>query len=100
MSDTPEKLIEYREKIDACDQKLLETLAERYGIVREVGLLKVDANMEAVQPVRAQAVKDNAVRKGAEMGLNPAFVQQLYDLIIDHAHDLEHEILDKEDKGT
>lgn len=89
----PEELLAMRREIDELDQALVDVLAKRYDVVRRVGEFKTRHNMEAVQPVRAQAVKDRAVDLGTAQGLDREFMRKLYDLVIDHAHDMEHEIL-------
>lgn len=91
--DVPPELLKMREEIDALDQALIDVLAKRYDVVRRVGEFKTEHDMEAVQPVRAQAVKDRAVDLGEAKGLDREFTRKLYDLVIDHAHDMEHEIL-------
>ena len=92
-SNTPPELLAMREEIDTLDHALVDILAKRYDVVRRVGEFKIGHNMEAVQPVRAQAVKDRAVEWGAEKGLDREFMRKLYDLVIDHAHDMEHDIM-------
>lgn len=91
----PPELEGYRQEIDECDQALVEILARRFGVVRKVGEMKATSGMDAVQPARAQAVKDAAVRMGQEQGLDADFMRRLYEVLIDYAHDVEHEILDK-----
>jgi len=91
--DTPPELEVFRQQIDEYDQELIAILARRFGVVRQVGVFKVGAQMEAIQSARAQAVKDRAVRLGQEQGLDPNFMRRLYDVMIDYAHDIEHEIL-------
>ncbi|MCB9983863.1 MAG: chorismate mutase [Rhodospirillales bacterium] len=92
-SPTPPELEAFRREIDACDRELIEILARRFGVVRRVGQFKIGAQMEAIQPARAQAVKDRAVRLGLEQGLDPDFMRRLYEVMIDYAHDLERDIL-------
>ena len=48
----PTELLEVREKIDAIDRKLLELLAERFALTHQVGLLKANLELEAVDTVR------------------------------------------------
>ena len=96
-SEVPQELQEFRKQIDACDRVLIEAVAARFEVVRKVGEFKIGTDMEAIQPARAQAVKDEAVRMGQEKGLDPDFMRRLYEVLIDYAHDLEHEILDKAD---
>ena len=88
------QLEEYRREIDALDIELIDVLARRIDVVRKVGHLKAETDMSVVQPTRAQAVKDRAAEMGLAKGLDEAFVRKIYDLMIDHAHALEHEILD------
>ena len=99
MSDTqiPQELQEFRKQIDECDRALIDAVAARFEVVRKVGEFKIGTDLEAIQPSRAQAVKDEAVRMGQEKGLDPDFMRRLYEVLIDYAHDLEHEILDKAD---
>jgi len=86
------ELEEYRRQIDALDIELIDVLARRIDVVRAVGELKAGTDISVVQPARAQAVKNRAAEMGVQKGLDEAFVRTLYDLMIDHAHDLEHDI--------
>lgn len=101
MSDhnVPAELEEYRKQIDALDQEIVDVLTRRFAIVRKVGELKAVRDMEAIQPARAQAVKDRAVRLGQDAGLDVNFMRSLYEVLIDYAHDIEHDILADADKG-
>ncbi len=83
-----------RRQIDMLDVELIDILARRIDVVRKVGNLKAGTDISVVQPARAQAVKNRAAEMGATKGLDKEFVRQIYDLMIDHAHALEHEILD------
>lgn len=89
-----EQLEEYRKQIDALDIELIDVLARRIDVVRKVGDLKAVTDIAVVQPTRAQAVKDRAAEMGVSKGLDETFVRKLYDLMIDHAHELEHDIMD------
>lgn len=91
---TVPELEEFRTKIDALDIELIDVLARRFAVVKAVGHFKSGTDISVVQPARAQAVKDRAAEMGAEKGLDPGFVRRLYDMMIDHAHVLENDILD------
>lgn len=82
-----------RAQIDTIDAKMIDLLAERYRIVREVAVFKAQNDIAVVQPARAKAVQDRAVALGESAGLNPAFVRSLWSLLIAHAHAIEHYIL-------
>ena len=94
MGDVPDELKKYRDEIDVCDRALVEALIRRFDVVRRVGEFKNNAQMDAVQPARAQAVKDQAIEWGVSQGLSDDFMRRLYDMVIDYAHEIEHEILD------
>ncbi len=83
----------YRIEIDALDRELIDVLARRFAVVRKVGHYKIKNHMEAIQPERAAAVKTRAIKMGDNAGLDSAFVQKIYDALIDYAHDLEHDIM-------
>ena len=90
----PEQLEEYRQQIDALDAELVNVLARRFAVVRAVGELKVTEGLSVVQSARAEEVKSRAVDRGVAKGLDPEFVRALYEMMIDHAHVLEHAIKD------
>jgi len=87
-----QQLEQYRKEIDALDIELIDVLSRRIAVVKKVGELKAGTDISVVQPARAQAVKNRAAEMGVSKGLDEAFVRKLYDLMIDHAHVLEHDI--------
>ncbi|MGH1397850.1 MAG: chorismate mutase [Alphaproteobacteria bacterium] len=91
-----EKLEQYRKEIDALDIELVDVLARRLAVVRAVGALKAETGLSVVQPERAKAVVDRAAEMGVEKGLSPDFIRALYHMMIDHAHVVEHDIIDEE----
>lgn len=94
MSEEDNQLEEYRRQIDALDVELIDVLARRFAVVRAVGEWKSGRNVSVVQPARAQAVKNRAAEMAAAKGLDGDFVRELYEMMIDHAHTLEDDILD------
>lgn len=89
---THAELAQYRAQIDRIDEELIDALARRFEIVHAVGRLKAQKGLAVVQPQRALAVMDRAAALGREKGLDPDFVKRLYQMMIDHAHSLEHDI--------
>ena len=47
---------DWRKKIDEIDVKLVDLLAERARVAKEIGHLKASGNLAIYEPVRAQAV--------------------------------------------
>ncbi len=90
-----EVLKESRAKIDALDDQIVDLLAQRMDIVREVGIIKSKDNISAVQPDRVIEVRERCAQRAALKGLNPGMVRKIYGVIIDEAHEIEQAILSK-----
>lgn len=84
-----EELKPYRARIDALDDRIVDLLAERMGIVREVGGIKAKYNIAPVQEGRVVEVRERNAVRGGEKGLNPDLVRKIYTAIIDEAHEIE-----------
>jgi len=81
----PEQLVALREKIDDVDRKLVLLLAERFALTSQVGRLKADSKLEAVDPAR-EAQKLDALRLlSRQQGLSPELVAELFKLIMAEA---------------
>lgn len=84
-----------RARIDALDDKIVDLLAERMDIVREVGLIKAKNNITLIQSDRVNEVRERCAERGAKQGLNPELVRRIYSEIIDEAHQMEQLIISK-----
>jgi len=82
----------YRARLDALDDKIVALIAERIGIIREVGALKAREKIPAVLQDRVDAVRERAAAKAADLGVDPEFVRQLYARIIAFSCELEEQI--------
>lgn len=79
---------EWRAKIDAVDQKLLELLNERAGYTLEIGKLKKVAGLPVYDPEREKRI----YRRLAELNAGPLSmeaVRRLFERIIDESRRLE-----------
>ena len=92
-SPSTEVLTPLREQLDAVDVTLIETLARRFQICREVALLKKKHGIPMMQHGRVEYVKQRCAEMGAARGLNAELVLRLYELIIDHACQVESTII-------
>ncbi len=70
-----------REMIDLQDHQLLELLARRLSLSSEVGKQKKQMGEEIVQPQRQKELLADRLKKAAALGLDPAFVEKLVDLL-------------------
>ena len=99
MSDekAAEILKPYRARIDELDQKIVTLLAERFDVVREVGEIKKIHHLSPVQPARMDEVLNRVADMAAARGLSPDLVRAIYNMMIDHAHTLEFDIVREDD---
>jgi chorismate mutase-like protein len=82
----------YRARIDALDDKIVDLLIERIGIIREVGHLKSREGIPAILPDRVIEVRERAAARAAAKGLDADLVRQLYTILIDYSCNLEEVI--------
>ena len=90
-----EVLKPYRDRIDVLDNKIIDLLAERMDIVREVGATKAREKIDLIQWGRVDEVRERCAARGEVKKLNPDMVRKIYTLIIDEAHQLEQDIISK-----
>ncbi|MDR2120054.1 MAG: bifunctional 3-deoxy-7-phosphoheptulonate synthase/chorismate mutase type II [Tannerella sp.] len=78
---TTENLTVLRRQIDAVDENLLELLARRMRISREIGIYKKEHNMPILQTPRYNEILENRTKAAAAMDLNAEFIEKLLKLI-------------------
>ena len=77
VTQTTENLTELRHQIDSIDEGLLELLAKRMRISREIGVYKKEHNMPILQTPRYGEILENRTKMGSSMDLNPDFVKKI-----------------------
>lgn len=90
-----EQLKPLRDQIDALDDQIIDLLAKRIDIVREIGIIKSRDNLSVIQEDRVVEVRERCAQRGALKGLNPGMVRKIYNIIFDEAHELEQGISSK-----
>lgn len=76
-----ENMDDLRTKIDLIDNDLLELLANRMKISDEIGRYKKQHNITILQPGRWEKVLAEVSGKGAELGLDPEFLEKIFKAI-------------------
>lgn len=79
----------YRRRIDDLDDRIVDLLVERIGIIREVGELKYRENIPAVLQDRVDEVRERAASRAGAKGVDPDLVRKLYAILIDYSCNLE-----------
>lgn len=70
-----------REKIDDIDIQIIELLANRMGVCRDVGLYKKEHNIPILQAGRYSEILEQRGKQGSIFGLSSEFVQNIFKLI-------------------
>jgi len=75
------KLDAFRQEINAKDDQLLETLAERMLIVENIGKAKKESNVAVLQNTRWQEILQKVVDRGKDEGLAQEFIERIFKAI-------------------
>lgn len=84
-----------RNRIDAIDTELLETLSSRMEIVKQIGEYKRANNVTALQIGRFAELMDKRVRLGEKLNLDAHFVQQIFQHIHEDSVRMQTDIMDE-----
>ncbi len=76
-TQTTENLSELRRQIDDIDEQLLELLAKRMRVSREIGVYKKEHNMPILQSPRYNEIMEKRSCMGTQMELNPEFIKEM-----------------------
>lgn len=91
-------LEDLREKIDNLDEKILELLAERMGIARNIGHYKKENNMTVLQVERWNKILRTRIRSGEIKELDRNFILQLYSNIHEESIRQQTQVMNVSDK--
>ncbi|MDR0995897.1 MAG: bifunctional 3-deoxy-7-phosphoheptulonate synthase/chorismate mutase type II [Tannerella sp.] len=78
---TTENLAELRRQIDGIDEQMLELLAKRMRVSREIGVYKKEHNMPILQTPRYDEILENRSAMGEEMDLSTDFVKKMLEAV-------------------
>ncbi len=95
--ETHTPLLNFREKIDAIDDNIIDLIGRRFELVRQVGLTKIKNNIPVMQSDRVNEVKQRCKARGQQHNIRKEFVENLYQLIINEACYLENECREHKD---
>lgn len=81
-SDIHQTLAAFRDQIDAIDETIVASLAERQKVVNQVVAFKKAHNLPVYHPAREEDLISKRRRQGEESDLDPDFIEDLYRTII------------------
>lgn len=98
-SDDPQfenKLELLRGRIDGVDHEIMEILAQRMSIVRQIGQYKKENKVTALQINRWSQIMEDRVRLAEKLSLDDTFVKSLFQLIHEDSVRQQTDIMDSE----
>lgn len=95
VTETTESLNALRSQIDEIDNSLIETLAKRMRISREIGQYKRQHEMTVVQTTRYTEILDKRGAQGVLMGMSPEFVKEVFEAIHEESVRQQMDVMNK-----
>ena len=92
---TTENLAELRKQIDECDNNLIEELAKRMRIAREIGTYKKEHDMTVLQTSRYNEILDKRGSQGALCGMDSDFIKKVFEAIHEESVRQQLEIINR-----
>lgn len=85
----------FRRRLDVLDDEIARLLGERFEVCREVAHHKFAHDIPMMQPDRVAQVRARYVERGAEVGLPPRFMNELFEVLIAATCRMEDDIIDE-----
>lgn len=82
-----------RARIDRIDDRLIDLLAQRLDIVREVANAKKGSATAVMQPDRVRQVVARCTARGAPLDVPAELIEQLYHAIIEQSCQIEYDVI-------
>lgn len=92
---TTEGIVALRKQIDELDNQLMELLAKRMRVCREIGQYKKEHNMTVLQTGRYNEILDKRGAQGALCGMSPAFIKEVFESVHEESVRQQIEIINK-----
>jgi chorismate mutase len=92
---TTEGISQLRKQIDELDNDLMELLAKRMRVCREIGQYKKEHNMTVLQPTRYNEILNKRGAQGALCGMDDEFVKVVFEAVHKESVRQQMEIINK-----
>ena len=92
---TTEGISNLRKQIDELDNQLMELLAKRMRVCREIGQYKKEHNMTVLQAARYNEILDKRGAQGSLCGMKPDFIKIGFEAVYEEAVRQQMEIINK-----
>ncbi len=92
---TTEGITQLRKQIDELDNDLMQLLAKRMRVCREIGQYKKEHNMTVLQAQRYNEILDKRGAQGALCGMDSDFVKAIFEAVHEESVRQQMEIINK-----
>lgn len=92
---TTEGIRQLRSQIDEVDNEIMDLLAKRMRICREIGVYKKEHNMTVLQATRYSEILEKRGAQGSLIGMSPECVAHIYELIHEESVRQQLEIVNR-----
>ena len=94
-TQTTENLSELRKQIDECDNEIIQTLAKRMRISREIGTYKKEHDMTILQTGRYNEILEKRGSQASLCGMDTEFAKKVFEAIHEESVRQQMEIINK-----
>jgi len=92
---TTESLNELRKQIDECDNDLIQLLAKRMRVCREIGTYKKEHGVNILQTGRYNEILDKRGAQGVLCGMDQTFIKKVFEAIHEESVRQQMEIINQ-----
>ncbi|MBI2593682.1 chorismate mutase [Candidatus Daviesbacteria bacterium] len=83
------EITKLRAQIDKIDEELLDLIAGRVELVRQIGIEKKKDGIGVVDEDRERKILNELMLKAGEKGINPEIVKKVWKVLIDISYEIE-----------
>lgn len=83
------ELAALRQRIDALDRQLIDVVAQRLQVCREVAAVKETFDAPVIQPSRVRDVVESRRQQAIDAGIDADFAEQLFRVLLSETHRIE-----------
>lgn len=94
-AESTRQLETYRRQIDDIDRNILYFLSKRMEIVEKIGVLKKENDITILQIRRWNNIFRDRMKRGKELGLDPAFLRTILELVHQQSIELQTRIMNQ-----
>ena len=87
-----ELILKLRDKIDNIDSNIINLIANRMTIIKQIGEIKNKNKNNIIDPHRESNLKNLHNKLSNKCNLDPIFVEKLFDLIIKYARSIQKDL--------